>query len=131
MKSLQASDLRHASQQEVVLEVGTEGGSVTLYRTKKAHIWQFGVITNEAATLDALSEDDRIGLNPAVEIQTVDSIDAALVCLDRYPWQKMIPLQIHPDYRDEILRAVRVRLSASSASTSGKCLPRWLRFSMP
>ena len=48
---------------EVVLEVGSEGGSLTILREQiTGKDWQFRVLRNEAALYDLLSEEDRKGM---------------------------------------------------------------------
>ena len=96
---------------ETVLEVGAEGGSITLFREARAvGDWQFRMATNELATHDMLSEEDVTGLGPAArETDYVHSFDEGLELLDKYPWFKFVPLQVHAAYRNAVLRAVRER----------------------
>jgi hypothetical protein len=97
---------------ETVLQVGAEGGSITLLRERKAGgDWQFRMATNELATYDMLSEEDLVGLGPAVrETGYVHSFREALGLLDDGPrWFGLYPIEVHPEYLDAVLRAVRER----------------------
>jgi hypothetical protein len=96
---------------ETVLEVGAEGGSITLIRERKAdEDWQFQMTTNETALYDQLSEEDRneIGEHFA-QTGYVRSFHEALTLLDRYPWFGLYPLKVHPEFLDRVLLEVRKR----------------------
>ena len=96
---------------EVVLEVGGEGGSIKLLRGKTTSgEWQFWVKTNESALYDLLPDEDRG--EPGDYIQRTDyvpSFEEALKLLDRYPWAKLYPLQVHPEFLEAVLKGVRKR----------------------
>jgi len=96
---------------EIVLEVGSEGGSLTLLRERDADgAWQFRVERNETALYDMLSEDDRIGFGDYfARTGYVHSFHEALSLLDKYPWFHLYPLQVHPEFLDVVLREVRKR----------------------
>jgi hypothetical protein len=96
---------------EIVLEVGTEGGSITLLGERNAgDNWQFQIETDESTLYDLLSEEDR---NTIVEYcaQTVcvSSLHEALGLLDRYQWFSLCPLKVHPEFLDAVLLEVRKR----------------------
>jgi NAD-dependent deacetylase len=96
---------------ETVVEVGCEGGSITLLRKRGAgEAWKFRLGINEVALYDMLSEEDLAGLGPAVkESGYVHSFPEALGLLDQYQWFKLVPLEVHPEYLDAVLLAVRDR----------------------
>jgi len=90
---------------EVILEVGAEGGSVTLYgvRTENGRLFSRELIDQTALLLD----------EPEIQhtSQLVDSWDAALGLMDRYPWHKLFPVKVHTEFKSAILDAVLARFS--------------------
>ena len=99
------------AQSEIVVEVGCEGGSITLFRQRKpGDAWKFRIGTNESALYDLLSEEDLVGIGSAVrESRYVSSFDEALKLLDKYRWSEMLPIEVHPEYFDAVVRAVGER----------------------
>jgi hypothetical protein len=96
---------------KVILEVGAEGGTLTLLGSKNdAGDWKFWTETDESATYDLLDEEDRRGLgNPVNTSKSFASFPEALALLDKYPWFRLIPLQVDPEFHDAILCEVRKR----------------------
>lgn len=95
---------------EVVLEVGGEGGSLTLVRQRTAdEDWQFRIEQNEAALYDMLSDEDRNGIEFSSQTGYVRSFEQALELLDRYPWFNLYPIEVHPAFVEAILLEVRKR----------------------
>ena len=95
---------------EIVLEVGAEGGSITLLRERRAdENWQFQMKTDETALYDALSEEDRNGMDFVAQTGYVHSFNEALALLDRYQWFSLCPLKVHPELLDAVLLKVRKR----------------------
>lgn len=80
---------------EIVLQVGAEGGSIVLLR-KASSPAVFSVrISDQSLSLVGEGEDiTRQG--------TWDSWQAALQSLDHYPWRRLVPLSVHPEYRETI-----------------------------
>jgi hypothetical protein len=102
---------------EVIIEVGAEGGSIALYGFRTERGWVF---TRE--TLDQtpeLIDEDWIKSNSA----RVDSWEAAVKLLDQYPWCKLYPVTIHPEFRQQIWSAVQERLRNDGGF--GHQLTRW------
>lgn len=96
---------------EAVLEVGSEGGSITLLRERKAGgAWRFQVKTNETALYDALSEEDRNSMGEYfARTGYAQSFHEALGLLDRYPWFRLQPLDVHREFLDAVLIEVGKR----------------------
>jgi hypothetical protein len=87
---------------ETILDVGAEGGSITLAgRRDERGAWQFRVATNKAALYDLLDEE------PSAPVKTPwVSWDAALALLGRYPWPRLSPIKLHAEFANAILEAV-------------------------
>lgn len=98
-----------APDREIVLEVAGEGGSITLWREKVRGEWQFRVETDEGAVYESLSEEDRAGVVPQTTSTAAQSWELALAQLDKFPWPKLAPIQIHPDFAERILAVVDKR----------------------
>ena len=92
------------NENEVIIEVGAEGGSIALYGIRTERCWVFSrkVIDQTPELID----EEGIQHNSAA----VDSWKAALKLLDQYPWFKLYPIRIHPKFRQKIWRAVQKRL---------------------
>ena len=96
---------------EVVLQVGAEGGSLTLVRERTGEEdWRFQMQRNEAALYDLDSEEDR-GDKGDYSSQTdyVDSFHEGLHLLDEYEWFRLYPIEVHPEFLDAILLEVKKR----------------------
>jgi hypothetical protein len=98
------------NQCEVVLEVGAEGGSISLYGFRTDRGWRFArkVIDQTAELIDESSVEARSDV--------VCSWEAALALLDRYPWPVLVPISVHTDFRDQIWSAVQGRLRNEEGS---------------
>ena len=96
-----------------ILEVGSEGGTLSLFGKRNENgAWSFWVGSNETAAYDALSEEDRVGIEPRSVTGSVSSIEAAMKLLDQYPWFRLSPIMVHPEFRHAILLEVRKRGTA-------------------
>jgi hypothetical protein len=103
---------------EVVVEVGAEGGSILLIGTRRDRGWTFSRSVDESATYDLIGE--KPVLHKSAE---VDSWEAALRLLDRYPWQTLYPLKVHPEFRARVWIALKERLG--SVEKGSFELERW------
>jgi hypothetical protein len=74
----------------MVLKVGAEGGSLTIYGLRSPQGWRFSrqSIDDSAAFLGELREQR--------DSEIVESWEEALKLLKPYPWQKLYPLEVHP-----------------------------------
>ncbi|HEY3706807.1 MAG TPA: hypothetical protein VGL22_17215 [Terracidiphilus sp.] len=108
---------------EVIVEVGADGGSLTLWgRKDQGESWEFWTRSDETAAFDLLDEEDRQGLGSAVqESNLVRSFSDGISLLDRYPWCDLTPLKIHPEFRESIVIEVRKR-------GTQRAIDRWARW---
>lgn len=92
-----------AGGKQVIVEVGSEGGSLTLYGIQSAQGWQFRAETNEVALID----DEDMPDHP--ERPWVETWRSALKQLDGYPWTQLYPQAVHPEFRDKVFKALQTR----------------------
>jgi hypothetical protein len=111
---------------EVILDVGAEGGALTIEGMRTANGCRFRAIRNEYALMDFLREEDREGFEFWSGSGWVDSFDRALALFDKYPWHRLIPLQVHPGFRGRTWAAVRERYRTDKRSGPDR-LDRWRR----
>lgn len=94
--------IQNENRRRILLEAGTEGGSVGIaeYRSPGNTLFVYFV---DECTVDFLSDGDREGLPDATPRETVcDSFPEALRLLERYRWWRFVPLEVAPDFRDAI-----------------------------
>lgn len=103
--SAEVTDAESAEKQ-VIVEVGGEGGSITLFGIRFHDGWRFRVERAESALLAMLDEDDDIKLP---EYRWVKTWSNALKQFDTYPWPHLYPLAVHPEFRNKVLKALQIR----------------------
>lgn len=88
------------SKSEIIVKVGAEGGSVTLFGTKVHGKWHFS-----RRSIDQTPEllDGGWVINQA---GVVDSFDSAIKLLDQYPWYHLYPESVHPEFRQKVYEAM-------------------------
>jgi hypothetical protein len=84
-------------EREVIVEVGAEGGSIALCGVRGEAGWSYSLYVNHR-----LLDEEPI----QKETDQVETWDAAIALLDRYPWRQLSPLRVHPEFRSKILSAV-------------------------
>lgn len=86
---------------ELILEIGGEGGGITLYGANTNSGWVFCL-----AVLDHSLQ--LAGEDKAIERMSefVHSWGDALALLDHYPWSQLSPLFVHPEFQENVLKAV-------------------------
>jgi hypothetical protein len=95
---------------EIVLEVGAEGGSLAVFGERIAEgKWRFRVVRDEISFRELLSDEDLEGLVLFELGDYVPSFQDALKLLDRYPWFRLYPLVVHPNFLDLVLSGVKKR----------------------
>ena len=94
--------------QEIILQVGAEGGSLTLYGSRTASGWQFSLSVNDSSPL-LLDEGDAAIQHTSSSVTTWAD---AIALLDTYPhWAEFYPLAVHPDFRKRVWKEVENRLN--------------------
>lgn len=106
---------------DVVLEVGAEGGSLTVFRVTDANGHStFEAYRNEAALKDILGDEDSRGMVFTETTPPLATLADAIAKLDRYPWHALHPLRLHPDFATQVLADVKVRGGA-------RAVERWVK----
>jgi transposase len=100
--------------EEVIVEVRAEGGSMALTGKRHARGWTFSRLIDESVAYELLDEKPIID-----QSADVYSWQAALRLLDKYPWQTLYPLNVHPEFRAQVWIAIQERTSVASE------LERW------
>ena len=57
--------------------------------------------------------------------EAVPSLEAALKLFDDYPWTRLMPIEVHPEFRASILKAVEER--NSTFAVLGRTFAEWKR----
>ncbi|WP_246944999.1 hypothetical protein [Bacillus pinisoli] len=93
---------------EVILEVGAEGGSITLFGFERNGNWYFTLKTNEGTMLDFLEEEESVD-NLVRNSRLVEGIEKGLALLDYYLWTQLNPRKIHKNFGEFILNEFKKR----------------------
>ena len=102
---------RAADGSVVVLEVGAEGGSLTLIgREGEDGAWRFARITDDQTWALFGETDVPVTAPDFSTIAWVDGWEAGLSLMDRYPWVRLSPQYVHPEFVERVRAAVEERL---------------------
>jgi hypothetical protein len=88
---------------EVIVEIGAEGGSITLFGVRSPRGWLYSISVDELIDEERSQHDSNV----------VGSWKAALGLLDQHPWHLLSPQHVHPEFRRQVLAAVRKRFESS------------------
>ena len=110
---------------EMVLQVGAEGGDVTLVgRRVPDGAWQFARVTEDQTEALFGAGGEAI----LAESAWVDGWEAGLELMDRYPWAMLYPLTVHPGFVDRVRVAVEERLLKQEPQPHvGRVRDKWER----
>ncbi|MBL0143808.1 MAG: endonuclease/exonuclease/phosphatase family protein [Betaproteobacteria bacterium] len=97
-----------ASRAELIVHVAAEGGGLDLVGCRKGGGWVFRRSVRDWTP--ELLDEEWI----EHESQTVDTWDAALDLLDRYPWHRLTPIKVHPEFRKALFDAVVSRYGSNA-----------------
>jgi hypothetical protein len=116
-----------AEEGEVILSIGAEGGALTIVGMRAADGWRFLLVRDETTLRALLSKEDRVGLEFWRQSDWVESLEGALALLDQYPWHRLRPLQVHPDFRRQVWAAVEERFRTDKRGEGFGSPDRWRR----
>ncbi len=111
------ADAPKSTHGEVILHIAAEGGEITLIGIRKEDGWLFRRDIRDWTP--ELLDEEWVGH----ESKSVDSWEAALILLDRYPWHKLSPIAIHPTFRKAVFDAIEVRYDAGTDPSNDKFAP--------
>jgi hypothetical protein len=92
---------------QTILQVGCEGGCISLLGRKEKYDWTFTMTTDETSLKCFIHEEDLAG-----ELETKSHIEysweGALRLLEQYPhWPSLYPVAAHPNFIEQIINALR------------------------
>jgi hypothetical protein len=99
------------TKREIILQASGAGILITLYGIKKKTAkWKFILEKDEGTMADFLLEEDE-DLLPLLYSQSkyVDTWDEALGLLDKCPWPRFVPMEVHPEFCEMVWTAVLER----------------------
>jgi hypothetical protein len=99
------------TKREIILQASGAGILITLYGIKKKTAkWKFILEKDEGTMADFLLEEDE-DLLPLLYSQSkyVDTWDKALDLLDKFPWTRFIPKEVHTEFHESVWSAVQKR----------------------
>jgi hypothetical protein len=109
-----------AANTETVLEIGADGGSFKISRLRAPDgAWRFWLTVNEMDY--GLDLDDWPGGGTS-DSSEVSSFAEALLLLDRYPWPKLTPLRLLPEFEAAVFEGLR-----RHPQCGGTDIERWKR----
>ena len=106
---------------EVIIKVGAEGGSWTLFGRKKSPEggWEFA------------AGENNMWMDSPSKSEWVSDWNSALKLYAKYPWHALYPLKVHKNFRAEVELALEEQLMHDerlrAQDKSGIHLPDWLR----
>jgi hypothetical protein len=115
---------------QTILQVGCEGGCISLLGRKEKYDWTFTMTTDETSLRCFIHEEDLAG-----KLETKSHIEysweGALRLLEKYPhWPSLYPVAAHPEFVEQIITALRDKEAESSKKESyfGQIdWPRWVK----
>ena len=97
----------------MILKVGAAGGSVTLLgRRGDGEQWQFARVTVDQTEALLGETGDGVVRAPSVEnLEWVGCWEEGIRLMDRYPWARLHPIAVHPEFVERVRVAVEERLA--------------------
>ena len=89
-----------------IIEIGGEGGSLILCGAKTKEIWCFKLIRAESTLAELLDEPSLSG---ATVSGWTKGWRGALRLLAVYPWKKLYPRYVHPEFKELVAREIAKR----------------------
>ena len=101
---------------EVLLEIGGEGGSLSIQRFRATDgTWKFIFIRDESTMADFLDEEDQIDLFK--KYPPVETFAEAIQLMNKYPWHELHMITMHPEYA-KVIQAEKKKRSILKRSKS-------------
>ena len=120
MAAVDIKDNPSATDTVVLLQAGTLGGCLTLYRDRSTEMQRYQVnLTDRSASVlgdTGGSQHDSY---------TMSSVEDAFMCLDRYPWHQFTPHVIHPDMQSFVWAIINERFEQGLVTSFA--LSQWKR----
>jgi hypothetical protein len=110
---------------EVILEVGAELGGINLYGARDPDGWRY--FTSMVDQTPDLLDEPEIRRDSEV----VNSWEAALRLIDRYPLHRLHPLTVHPEFCERVWAAVQNRFASDRRPVENWQLERWRELCAP
>ena len=108
----------------VIVQVGGEGGGITLFGRLSNEQWEFRRSSSDASL--ALTDEEQAS-RPMPDPVWVKTWAEGMALLDRNPWAKLVPIAVHVDFREEVLFEVTRRLLADPSHRNEGQMERWLQ----
>jgi len=90
--------------------------------------WRFARITIDQSEVLFGEADVEVSPPPVLRPEDwVEGWEAGLALMDRYPWVRLSPQYVHPDFVERVRAAVEERLKDVDASTAEDVRWRWGR----
>jgi hypothetical protein len=117
-------------QEVIVVKVGGEGGGMTLIGRQPdlTELWEFRVEGSSSCAAILDEEDGGAAMPPRQprEPVWVPTLAEAVAMLDVWPWAMLVPIEVHPEFQDELLVEATRRLIGDSSSHAKRSMNRWL-----
>jgi hypothetical protein len=92
--------------EELILEIGTEGGLLSIQRFHAPNgTWKFILTVDESTLASFTDEFDPVDL--VKKYPPVDSFEEAVRSMDEFPWRKLYLVSVHPDYGEFIRKEMK------------------------
>ncbi len=104
---------------EIIVRIGGEGGDVTLYGVRTRIGWRF---SRKVVDQTPWLMDEPSILHTSEE---VGSLAEGLALLDQYPWHNLHPIEVHPEFREEVFAAAMDRINHEKHPNQ-HALPKWM-----
>ncbi len=111
-----------ATDRELIVIAGVEGGGVTLYGERTADGWRF--FTDRVDQTPLMLNDPEDQREIRHPLRSADSWEGALQLLDHYGWMGLPGVMVHKEFRLRVWQAVQQRLTAADERTQ-RMLKRW------
>ena len=119
------------SSPEIIIQTSCDGGSWTLFgRRRSGGGWEFYAASDESALKGMLAPEDELGLPYQSHTPWVSDWDAAVALYHRHRWFDLYPVQVHPEFREQVTEALCTAFlnrSAVGNAPSGHSMRDWLR----